>query len=53
MGRIGFPELIVILIIVLVVFGAGRIPDIMRSLGRGIRESKGAVDETSEKEKKE
>ena len=43
MGRIGLPELIVILIIVLVLFGAKRIPDIMQQLGKGIREFKKAT----------
>jgi sec-independent protein translocase protein TatA len=49
MGRIGFPELLVILGIVLVLFGANRIPEIMRSLGRGLKEFKNAVGEKQEK----
>lgn len=36
----GMPELIVILIIVLVVFGAGRLPEIGAALGKGIRNFK-------------
>jgi sec-independent protein translocase protein TatA len=43
MGRIGLPELIVVLVIVLVLFGASRIPEIMRALGRGLKEFKHAV----------
>jgi TatA/E family protein of Tat protein translocase len=36
---------------VLVLFGAGRIPEIMRSLGRGIREFKTSVENTHDKDK--
>lgn len=39
----GPPELILILLIVLVVFGAGRIPQIGDALGKGIRNFKRAV----------
>lgn len=38
----GMPELIVILIIVLVVFGAGRLPEIGGALGKSIRNFKKA-----------
>ena len=37
MPRIGPPELIIILVIVLVIFGAGRLPEIGGALGKGIR----------------
>ena len=40
----GMPELIVILVIVLVVFGAGRLPDIGGALGKSIRNFKRASD---------
>ena len=39
-GNIGFMELMVILVIVLVLFGARRVPDIGASIGKGIREFK-------------
>jgi sec-independent protein translocase protein TatA len=41
---IGAPELILILIIVLVVFGAGRLPQVFSSLGKGVREFRDAAE---------
>jgi len=43
--NIGFPELLVILLIVLLVFGAARLPEIARSLGKSIHEFKKGVKE--------
>jgi sec-independent protein translocase protein TatA len=43
---IGFTELLVIFLVVLILFGARRIPDIAQGLGKGIREFKKAVRET-------
>lgn len=45
MFNVGFPELVVILIIVLLVFGAARLPEIARSLGKAINEFKKAMKE--------
>ncbi len=39
-GMIGMQELLVILLVVLLLFGAKRIPEVMRSLGSGINEFK-------------
>lgn len=39
-GNLGFTELLVILVIVLVLFGARRVPEIGASIGKGIREFK-------------
>jgi sec-independent protein translocase protein TatA len=40
MGRIGLPELFVILFIVILIFGANRLPDIMGGIGKGIKNFK-------------
>jgi sec-independent protein translocase protein TatA len=43
MPNIGFPEIIVVLIIALIVFGPKRLPELGRSLGKGIREFRGSI----------
>ncbi len=48
-GGIGMTELIVILVIVLVIFGAGKLPEVGSALGRGIRNFKSAVNEPEDK----
>ena len=51
---IGFTELVVILVIILILFGPGKLPEIGKALGRGIREFKDAQkDQRSEKENTE
>jgi sec-independent protein translocase protein TatA len=45
MGSLGFPELIIIFLVLLLVFGAKRIPEIARGIGKGIREFKDATNE--------
>jgi len=45
MGPIGFPELIVIFVVALIVFGPRKLPDLGRSLGRSIAEFKRASNE--------
>jgi sec-independent protein translocase protein TatA len=44
-GGIGWLEIILILVVVLLLFGARRIPDIMHSFGKGIREFKKGINE--------
>lgn len=51
-GRLGMGELLIILVIVLVVFGPKKLPEIGKSLGDAIRQFKGAA-EDSKPEKKE
>lgn len=38
MGSLGFNEILIILVIVLLLFGGKKIPELMRGLGRGMRE---------------
>lgn len=52
MFGIGMPELIIILVIILIIFGAGKLPEIGAGMGKAIRNFKGASSE-DEKEKKE
>ena len=53
MGSIGLPELLVIFLIILLLFGGSRIKDVGRSLGEGIREFKKAMSESSGKKDEE
>lgn len=43
MFGIGIPELIIILIIILIIFGAGKLPEIGAGLGKGIQNFKKAT----------
>ena len=45
MGRIGIPELLVVLVIVVIIFGASRLPELGKGLGKGIRNFKDATKE--------
>jgi sec-independent protein translocase protein TatA len=50
--NIGIPELLIILVIVLLMFGAKKLPEIGRSLGGGIREFKKSITAMNEEEEK-
>jgi sec-independent protein translocase protein TatA len=43
LGRVGLPELIIILMIVILIFGANRLPELAKSIGKGIRNFKDAT----------
>ena len=43
LGNLGTPEILVIGLIILVLFGAKRIPEFMQGLGKGVREFKKAA----------
>lgn len=49
---IGAPELIIILVVILIVFGVGRLPEVGGAIGKGLREFRkaqsGSGEETSE-----
>lgn len=48
MGNLGFTEIMIILVVVLLVFGAKRLPEIGASMGKGIREFKRSISEASD-----
>lgn len=48
MFGLGMPELIVIMVIVLIIFGAGRLSEIGGAIGKGIRNFKKSVNEPEE-----
>lgn len=53
-GFIGFPELLLLGLVALLVFGPKRLPEMGRSLGRGLREFKHSVsDDKDESERRE
>lgn len=52
LGSIGMPELLIILVIVLIIFGAGKLPEIGSALGKGIRNFKKSSHDPEEIEKK-
>ena len=43
LGRVGIPELIIILMIIILISGANRLPEIGRGIGKGIRNFKDAT----------
>ena len=43
MFGLGLPEILVILVVILVLFGAGKLPEVLGQLGKGVKEFKGAV----------
>ena len=45
LGMIGAPQIILIVVVVLLLFGGRKIPELMRGLGRGIKEFKNATKE--------
>ena len=53
MMGIGFPELMVILIIIMIIFGAGKLPEIGSAFGRSIKNFKSSMKEAQEEENAE
>lgn len=52
-GWIGTPEIIIIVVIILLLFGGKKIPELMRGVGKGIKEFKsGIAEDTDKKEDK-
>jgi sec-independent protein translocase protein TatA len=48
MFGIGMPELVIILVIILIIFGAGKLPEIGGAIGKGIRNFKKSFKENDE-----
>ena len=55
MGRFGLPEILIILVIVILIFGANRLPELGRGIGKGIRNFKDATkhDQDDDKDDKD
>jgi sec-independent protein translocase protein TatA len=47
-GNLGFTEILIILLVVLLLFGAKRLPEVGASIGKGIREFKRSLSDTQE-----
>jgi len=52
-GGLGVPELVIIFLIILVLFGANKIPRIAKDIGGGIREFKKSISGDDDDDKKE
>lgn len=48
MGNLGFTEIMLIMVVVLLLFGAKRLPEVGASIGKGIREFKRSLSDTQE-----
>ncbi|MFZ5622901.1 MAG: Sec-independent protein translocase subunit TatA/TatB [Gemmatimonadota bacterium] len=48
MGNLGFTEIMIIMVVVLLVFGAKRLPEMGASIGKGIREFKRSLSDTQD-----
>lgn len=47
-GSLGWPELLLIALVILLLFGAKRIPELMKSLGKGVKSFKQGINEIDE-----
>ena len=48
-GPIGLPEMLIILVIIMLIFGASRLPEIGRGIGQGIKNFKSSVSDSESK----
>ncbi len=47
-GSLGMPELLIILVIILIIFGVGKLPEIGSAIGKGIKNFKKSVNENED-----
>ena len=52
-GHFGWQEILLILLIIIILFGASRIPNIMKAMGKGVKEFKKGINSEDEKEKED
>jgi sec-independent protein translocase protein TatA len=52
-GRIGIPELLLIFLLIILLFGAKRLPELGKAIGQGLKEFKKAISSAGEEEEKE
>lgn len=52
MPNVGLPELMVVLVLALVIFGPGKLPDVGKAIGKSLREFKNASKEVKESTEK-
>ena len=52
LGIIGPPQIIIILVVILLLFGGKKIPELMRGLGKGVKEFKDATKNEEESDTK-
>ena len=50
---IGWPQIVLIVVIVLILFGGKKLPELMRGLGRGMKEFKDATKDLNDDNKKD
>ena len=51
LGMLGWPQVVLIAVVVLLLFGGKKIPEMMRGLGKGMKEFKDATNEDSNSNK--
>ncbi len=47
-GSIGTPELLIIMLVILLLFGSKRLPELARGIGKGIRQFRRAMEDVKE-----
>jgi sec-independent protein translocase protein TatA len=52
MFNLGFPEMVLLFVIVILIFGTSRLPELGRGIGEGIRNFKKSLRDDQEEEKK-